>query len=492
MDTPFSKCMVEKILIKMFAKVEAFLLYLPAMLLIAVDAQAATFGTLEREGSSYKVLTSLRERPSNDSPFVTSSPVERRRWNFGWSDLQPGFPTDRFQCRNPERPVSCLDAKDLKLPLCSAFENLEDNFVRLAQTKSSYGDTPTERGVPSSWSKMSAGEKTATAVFGGPALVGAAVGVGAAVVLFSPVIAIGAMMHPECVGWNTKWVEFDHDAFSAKVREGLATKELDKSEARTQIEARFQFFSNARNRFSQDESSRLRAEMKAALQKAAPYEKLIDRSPRNTFPTPYAKFAAKIEDWKPETDSIEILPDYQALEQATSKQISTHYAAQRELVLAAANTHLQRVTEVAAEVTKVRFAAADTVQKMQLLQSDLQGFADPADLLPKVLERLAILQKAEESQRQAAEKQRVEQERKDELFRRENERKAEIALQSFRKALRVGVDTNCGPVVEIRPPMVKIAHAVSNYGTEHWLKISTIWPPGAGCRFYNGTYDPPR
>ena len=296
MDTIISKCMVERILIKMFSEVYAFLL--SAMLLIAVvDAQAATFGTLEREGSSYKVLTSLMEKPSNDSPFVTSSTVGRRRWNFGWSDLQPSFPTDRFQCRNPERPVSCLDAKDQKLPLCSAFENLEDNFVRLAQTKSSYGDTPAERGVPSSWEKLSAGQKTATAVVGVPALAAAAVAttamVGVGLVVVSPFMAIDAMKHPECVGWKSKWVEFDHDAFGAKVREGLATKELDKSEVRTQIEARFKFFSDARNRFFQNESSRLRADMKAALQKADLYEKLIDRSPSNTFPKPYAKFAAK-------------------------------------------------------------------------------------------------------------------------------------------------------------------------------------------------------
>jgi hypothetical protein len=62
------------------------------------------------------------------------------------------------------------------------------------------------------------------------------------------------------------------------------------------------------------------------------------------------------------------------------------------------------------------------------------------------------------------------------------------ADQSWRKGLREGDETNCGPVIEVKKTMVKIYFPVQNYGNEHWIKIDKIKPPGSGCRFVNGQY----
>lgn len=56
---------------------------------------------------------------------------------------------------------------------------------------------------------------------------------------------------------------------------------------------------------------------------------------------------------------------------------------------------------------------------------------------------------------------------------------------SFRTNLRVGSDTHCGLVIEIRPPLAQVQASVGPY----WLKIAQIFPPNTvGCRFSDGRY----
>ncbi|MEQ1526044.1 MAG: DUF1566 domain-containing protein [Gallionella sp.] len=61
-------------------------------------------------------------------------------------------------------------------------------------------------------------------------------------------------------------------------------------------------------------------------------------------------------------------------------------------------------------------------------------------------------------------------------------------LAAFRKSLRDGDDTNCGPVIEVKGKLVKVAFAVANYGNEHWVKREQILSPDYNCRFVNGQY----
>lgn len=69
---------------------------------------------------------------------------------------------------------------------------------------------------------------------------------------------------------------------------------------------------------------------------------------------------------------------------------------------------------------------------------------------------------------------------------------ATAALAAWRKSLKVGDDTFCGPVIEIRGPMFKLAlnAQVPGFSSEPWLKFDQIFPPAAGCRNVQGHLSP--
>jgi hypothetical protein len=358
--------------------------------------------------------------------------------------------------------------------------------------KSDYGDTPEERGIPSAWSKLTGVEKAGVVAIGSVGAVGAAVGVGAALIVVSPIFAISAIMRPECTGWNTKWVEFDHKEFNEKIRAGLVVNGYETAESRISIESRFRQFAKLRDELVKSEESRLKNELNQMFDRARPYEILVNLGPRIASNFSLQQPTRVIDTWNPPSSYTDILPDYDELAQMTSQNIVEHFKGQRELKMAAMNAYLENVMKVAEETTKARFANADSSSRMESLMSDLQRLADPADLMSQASARLKVLQQLEKTQQELAEKRRIEEAKKEDLRMREDARKASIALSGFRKSLKVGMDTNCGPVIEIRPPMVKIASAVKDYGTEHWIKISTVFPSGSGCRFFNGEYIPPQ
>ncbi len=81
------------------------------------------------------------------------------------------------------------------------------------------------------------------------------------------------------------------------------------------------------------------------------------------------------------------------------------------------------------------------------------------------------------------------QREKAEAARQANERKR---VAAFRKSLKEGDETNCGPVIEAKKNLIKVAFAVSNYGNEHWIRRDEIFPSNYDCSFYNGNYHAPR
>jgi hypothetical protein len=105
---------------------------------------------------------------------------------------------------------------------------------------------------------------------------------------------------------------------------------------------------------------------------------------------------------------------------------------------------------------------------------------DPEDLIGQAKAKLAPILKAEA----------------DENARLANvaaERKSAEAKQvvAFRKTIEEGTETNCGPAIEVKPKLIKVSFAVSNYGNEHWIKRDQLFPASYGCRFVNGEYQPP-
>ena len=84
---------------------------------------------------------------------------------------------------------------------------------------------------------------------------------------------------------------------------------------------------------------------------------------------------------------------------------------------------------------------------------------------------------------------------------RENEALADIeekairnfqnTIANFRKTLKKGVETNCGPILDIKNSSIKVYFPVKNVGNEHWIDANKIFPKTHGCRFVNGNYIAP-
>lgn len=126
--------------------------------------------------------------------------------------------------------------------------------------------------------------------------------------------------------------------------------------------------------------------------------------------------------------------------------------------------------------------------------SDLDRFIarysdnDPENLIP-----MAIEQRDNLAQMELAERQRLEaQEAARAKAEQEKRTRERLQIQAFRQSLAIGVETNCGPVIETRNDMVKIYSPVSGYGNEHWLRRDELFPHYFDCRFLNGRYQPPQ
>jgi hypothetical protein len=98
-------------------------------------------------------------------------------------------------------------------------------------------------------------------------------------------------------------------------------------------------------------------------------------------------------------------------------------------------------------------------------------------------ERLA-LEKKENAEIKALQIRRA----KDEALRTAN---AIRNVSKFRATVVVGSETNCGPVIETRGKLIKVFSPVMNYGNEHWIPISKLFPASHGCQFNNGRYVEP-
>lgn len=177
------------------------------------------------------------------------------------------------------------------------------------------------------------------------------------------------------------------------------------------------------------------------------------------------------------------------------------------------------VEETRHDTYQARVASANTLQSLKQVQAFYTDY-DPDNLMPGVAAKITLLEAeqlaaqqavtaerqkqealaaaahAEEAKQQAAAE--AEQERQNALQEQADakrlaiQRQAEAAkLKKFRQSLASEEETNCGPIIEIKGTLIKVSHPVQNYGDEHWIRRNVIFPPGYGCRFFNGEYLPP-
>ena len=125
--------------------------------------------------------------------------------------------------------------------------------------------------------------------------------------------------------------------------------------------------------------------------------------------------------------------------------------------------------------------------------SGLRAFAtiyasnDPDKLVP--IARKRAKEKEDAIAKADADQARIEAQRikEEDAFRAEGMKRVVV----FRKSLKEGGETNCGPVIESKEKLVKVSFSVSGYGNEHWIRRDEIFPSSYGCRFLNGQYQSP-
>ena len=116
---------------------------------------------------------------------------------------------------------------------------------------------------------------------------------------------------------------------------------------------------------------------------------------------------------------------------------------------------------------------------------------DKENFIPTAIKnRDQLIEKQKAEQKKLAEENKKKQE--EQLAQAKAEQKASDErkknVESFRKSLKSGMDSNCGPILEVKDSLIKIYFPVQNYGNEHWIKRDEMFPKGYGCRFVNGGY----
>lgn len=169
-----------------------------------------------------------------------------------------------------------------------------------------------------------------------------------------------------------------------------------------------------------------------------------------------------------------------------------------------------------AEYQRAFSRIADSLAAVQFIERYVNN--DPDGLIPKAQAKREELLGFEEAaaateliaaEKRAQNQKRIDQERIEEQRRiadaveKEQLRIADVADESqrnrervtveFRKKIVIGSDTHCGPVINVRGPMVQLAvnAPLSGFSAEPWLKIQDVYPASvAGCRNTNGQLQP--
>lgn len=109
--------------------------------------------------------------------------------------------------------------------------------------------------------------------------------------------------------------------------------------------------------------------------------------------------------------------------------------------------------------------------------------SDPDGLVAQARERQAELdgiQRQEQAERERQAQAAEEAAEREQLAIEQN-------AKQWRRTVKVGDDSHCGLVIEVKGPIVKVQGPAG----ESWLKLEQLYPPGGHrCRFVNSTYVP--
>ncbi len=392
---------------------------------------ARLYAHIERDGNKFKL--------SDNFSTSAAEPPKKflpKVWFFKTSNLDPAFETKRFEC--------VINHKT-KTDGCAAWRNQEESFVHINTSPSSYGNTPEVRREKDQRKISAAGVAVGVA---GAALAG--VVYGPTVVILSPFYLLGMAMEKE----TRKWVEFDHVEFLKAQEAAIKNAGFESKE---EFFATHEQAAKILDNLEKKES----AALNSLRERASSEAKILSN---------YTDIGLKAESYPfhPKPFLMPELPiskQFGDFELTTTKAIDEHYEEQYKEFSSALAEDAVRLAPLYAEKLKQNKIAAEERQK-----EDERAKA----------ERLKHEKIAAEQQRIAVEQQR-------QLIANEAARQ-----NKFRKALKIGDDTFCGPVIETRQPMIKIAvnAQLQGFASEAWLRSSQVFTPEYGCRNVNGRLSP--
>lgn len=345
---------------------------------VQAEAEQPAYALLQRDGDNPRILPLLsRQAPRLAYPDAQPGAA----WPFSWQDLQPAFETRRFECRNPERPLHCLRPAQVELPRCDAVLARETEFVRQSLTPSGYGATPAERGQRGAWM---AKPDDPLSVAGAPLAAAVAEVPKAALSLLEGLgRTVSQLNQPECLGWHTRWVEFDHWAFDAALKRALELQGWGDAAMRRQAHQALTQLEAAQQQSEQALQAALQQLELDASQRAAPWLPLLRRPDGSALPPPAADSPTPVAEPLPALGlSLGTQPE-QALAQALAELAARqqrHQAAWVEHVESA----LRALVELASEATRQRLAAARNVAAVDAELPGLDALGEQGTVLRAV------------------------------------------------------------------------------------------------------------
>lgn len=152
---------------------------------------------------------------------------------------------------------------------------------------------------------------------------------------------------------------------------------------------------------------------------------------------------------------------------------------------------LQRVIDEYKDNDPENLISVAITEKKALETKEMALHQKRLDEIKQDLERREAMDKAnaEEEQRKEVDYQNFIAEQEKQKAVRHKQLTSEV--RKFQTTIKIGSETNCGPVLEIKASLIKVYMPVKEYGNEHWLKKSSLYPSSYSCSFYNGQYVEP-
>ncbi|MYN05755.1 hypothetical protein [Pseudoduganella aquatica] len=329
----------------------------------------------------------------------------------------------------------CVINSATKSDGCEKYRNNENSFVYVNTLSSFYGKTPDERRNIENRGGSAAGEN-AKAVAGGVLAL-------PFLVVASPLLLLGQATKTE----TKKWVEFNHEEFMKAQEAGIKNSGFSSKEDFFKFQVNASKVFDNLNKTNLDQLAWLNGAVKKEREALRDYVNVGIEV--NSYSFSPSKFVIP---------QLEIKQDLVAFESSNGAAIKQYYDDQ----------YRDFAASLEADRIKLRPAYEAKLKQIEAAEK----------------ERLA--------QEIVAEKERIKQEKIANEQRRLALAKEAARLESFRKTLKVGEDTFCGPVIEVKYPMIKVAISapLPGFASETWLKSNQVFPSEYGCRNVNGKLSP--